>query len=181
MATIFDLSLLREFSLVFVWVLIFVLVYGILEVTNIFKNRGLHALIAIAITILLGTTSGVTTVVTGLIPWFVITGFFVVFFLVLSNFIGVPTKEVLQRFGGEGAVWWLFVPLTVGLMIALVAGGQFARSQAPIDSETGEPVTTPGKVVLDIITDPKVLALMIILGISAVTVVLMAGTHKITS
>ena len=85
MATVFDFGLLREFSDIFAWILIFAIVYGILQVTNLLKSRGLHALAAMAITVLLGVTGGATGVVTGLVPWFVITGFFVIFLMVLAE------------------------------------------------------------------------------------------------
>ncbi|MBS3133409.1 hypothetical protein J4470_04810 [Candidatus Woesearchaeota archaeon] len=177
MATVFDFGLLREFSDIFAWILIFAIVYGILQVTNLLKSRGLHALAAMAITVLLGVTGGATGVVTGLVPWFVITGFFVIFLMVLAQFVGVNIQQTV--FGGSGGVWWIFVPLMIGLVIALVAAGPFARGEAQIDPETGEKIITPGKTVINIITEPKVLGLIIILSIASITVALMAG--RVTS
>ncbi|MAG15546.1 hypothetical protein CMO88_00640 [Candidatus Woesearchaeota archaeon] len=179
MATVFDLGLLSEFSEVFLWILIFVVVYGILQMTDIFKNRGLHALAAISVTIVLGITGSTTTVIEGLAPWFVITGFFIIFLLVLAQFIGVDIHDTV--FGGSSGIWWIFVPLIIGLVISLVAGGQFARETTTIDPETGETITTPGNAVINIITEPKILGFILILAISSVTVALMAGVPKLSS
>src|SRR3989338_2257519 len=107
MATVFDFSLLSEFSEIFVLALIFVVVYGVLQITDIFKNRGLHALVAIAVAVILGTTGATTKVITGLAPWFVITGFFLVFLMVLTQFMGVDVHKTV--FGGAGGMWWIFV------------------------------------------------------------------------
>jgi len=171
MATVFDLGLLNQFSDIFAWILIFVVVYGILQVSDIFKSRGINALIAISATILLGITSNTTAAVVGLLPWFVIVGFFLVFLLLLGNFIGISTADILGRFGDQGAIWWIFVPLIIGLVVALIAGGQLSRSD--VDPETGE--IAPGKTLINVFLEPKVLAMVIILSISAITVAIMTA------
>ncbi len=182
MANVLDVGLLRDFSFVFGWVLIFVVIYGILQVTDIFKNRGIHALVALTVTVIVATTTGTMNILSDMTPWFVIIGFFVVFLIVISNFMGVPTAEVIDRFGGTSVVWWIFVPLALALIISLVSGGQFARGDTTqIDPETGEIIKVPGKTVINVITEPKVLGFILILGISAITVVLMAGVPKLAT
>ena len=171
MATVFDVGLLSEFADIFAWVLIFVVIYGILQITDIFKNRGIHALAAASITFLRGVTGGTTQVIAGLAPWFVITGFFVVFLMILVQFMGVSIQDTV--FGGSAGMWWVFVPLVIGLIIALVAGPFSGETE--VDPETGEAISTPGQNVLNIITEPKILGLILILAISSVTVALMAG------
>ncbi len=180
MANVLDLGLLKDFSFMFGYLLIFVVVYGLLQITDLFKNRGIHALVALAVTVLIATTSGAMAVVSGLTPWFVIVGFFLVFMIVLTNFLGIPTVEVIGSFGGKGVVWWIFVPLMIGLVISLVTGGQFSRGDTTrIDPDTGEVIKEPGKTVINVITEPKVLGFILILAISAITIALMAGVHKL--
>lgn len=182
MANVLDLGLLKDFSYIFGWILIFVVVYGILQVIDIFKSRGIHALIALTITVLVATNTGTMNVVSDLLPWFVIMGFFIVFLLVLGNFMGVSTGDVIARFGGKAIVWWIFVPLMIGLIISLVSGGQFSRGDTTrVDPETGELIKVPGKTVINIITDPKVLGFILLLSISAITIALMAGVHKVVT
>ena len=170
MANVFDLGLLSQFSDIFAWVLIFAVMFGILQVTNPFKNQGINALVAVSITVLLGTTSGTTTVITNFLPWFFITGIFMVFFFVLLNFIGVPLQETVLS--GGGGMWWVFTPLIIGLIIALVAGGQFSKSDPGVEP-------TPGQAVLNLITEPKILGFILIMVIASITVALMAGVPGI--
>jgi len=170
MANVFDLGLLSQFSDIFVLVLIFAVLFGILQVTNPFKNQGINALVAIAITVLLGTTGGTTEVITGLLPWFVITGIFMVFLFVLLNFVGVPLQETVLS-GGAG-MWWVFIPLIIGLVIALVAGGPFSKADPGVEP-------TPGQAVLNLITEPKILGFILIMVIASITVTLMAGVPGI--
>ncbi len=180
MANVLDIGLLKDFSYLFGWILIFVVVYGILQVIDMFKNRGIHALIALTVTVIVATTSGTMNVVSGMAPWFVITGFFVVFLLVLTNFMGLPTAQVMSSFGGKGIVWWIFVPLMLGLVISLVSGGQLSRGDTTrIDPDTGEVIKVPGKTVINIITDPKVLGFILLLAISAIAIALMAGVPRL--
>lgn len=180
MANVLDLGLLKDFSNLFAYLLIFVVAYGILQVTDIFKNKGIHALVAIAVTVIVATTSGVIGIISDLSPWFVILGFFFLFLMVLGNFMGVSTVDIMDRFGGKGVVWWVFVPLMIGLIISLVSGGQLSRGDTTrIDPDTGEVIKVPGKTVISIITDPKVLGFILILSISAITIGLMAGVQKV--
>ena len=72
-------------------------------------------------------------------------------------------------------MWWIFVPLMIGLVIALVAGGQFARGEPKADPETGETAVEPGKAAITTLQEPKILGLILVLAIASVTVALMAG------
>ena len=93
MANVLDLGLLKDFSFLFGYLLIFVVVYGLLQITDLFKNRGINALVAIAVTVLIATTTGSMNVITNLTPWFVIAGFFIVFLLVLTNSLATLSRN----------------------------------------------------------------------------------------
>lgn len=172
MSTVFDLGLLKEFSFIFSMVLIFSVSFGLLQIVDIFKSRGINALAAISMAILLGITSNASEVIEGMAPWFVITGFFVVFLLVLVKFAGVNIGDTML--GGNSGLWWIFVPLAIGLVVSLVSGGALQRSDADEDP-------TPGQAVIEIVTEPKVLGFFLILVISAITVALMAAVPKVAS
>lgn len=188
MANILDLTLLKEFSQIFVWLLIFVVSYGILQAANIFHSKGLHALIALALTVLIGTT-GSTSIITSMTPWFVILGFFLVFLLVLGQFVGLKQADVLSVFSGKGVMWYLFAVLAIGTVIALVSAGQHQGESKDNKTLTGGAVEgageaqtqsqTPGQTIINVLTNPKVLGLILILAIAIVTVALMAGGSSI--
>ena len=174
MATVLDLGLLEQFSDIFAWILIFAVLYGVLQITDIFKSRGINALVAISATILLGLTSGTSDVIAGLLPWFVITAIFMAFLLVMIGFLGINLAET--PLGGGAGFWWVFVPLIIGIIIALVTGGQFDRDEGEEGSDT-----SAGKGVINIITSPKVLGFILIMAISAITVAIMATAPKVMS
>ncbi len=61
MATLLDLGLLKGFSDIFSWLMVFLIVYGVLEVTNLLKNKGVHALLAFVITAVVVITGAAST------------------------------------------------------------------------------------------------------------------------
>jgi len=180
MATVLDLGLLREFSEIFSWLLILAVSYAILSKVGVFPSRGINALIAVAVTVLLSSTTATTDVINGMLPWFVITAFFALFLVVLGNFVGIQTSDVLGAMGGRGVTWWFFTIMVIGVVISLVSSGQFSRGSEPrIDPETGQEISTTGRTVINVLTEPKILALILVLSISAIAVALMAGAPRI--
>lgn len=177
MATVLDLGLLKGFSDIFVWVLVFVIVYGALEVTNLLKNKGLHALFAFAITAVIVLTGGGTNLITAMLPWVVVLAALVLFILMLGQFAGLDTKQVISNFGGRGLVWYLIVPLFVILVIAWTQGPE---PSAATNETTGElipieQVVQEQRPFLGVLTDPKVLGLILVLAVAGMTITLMAG------
>lgn len=179
MATILDLSFLKSFTDIFVWILVFVVVYGVLEVSNLLKNRGLHALFAFVMTAVVVLTGGGTNIITAMAPWFVVLATFVLFILMLGQFVGLDAKTIISNFGGRGVVWYIGIPLFVILIIAWTQGPQ---TKAVVDKTTGEVIIaeTAGqpeerRPFLDVLQNPKVLGLGLILAVGAMTITLMAG------
>jgi len=71
MATFLDLTVLRYFSIIFTFILAFVIVYGFLEVFKMFGSdrKGLHAWVALAMAFLVVLTSSVVNVIKFALPW----------------------------------------------------------------------------------------------------------------
>ena len=68
MATILDVSVLSEFSIIFAWLLVFAIIFGLLEVSNFLQNKAISALIAVVVSTLMMTFPGVVTLITGNYP-----------------------------------------------------------------------------------------------------------------
>ena len=77
-------------------------------------------------------------------------------------------------FSGRSGIWWIFVPLIMGLVISLASGGVLQKGEP--DEET-----TPGRAVIEIVTEPKVLGVFLILVIAGITVTLMAGAPRLST
>lgn len=176
MATILDLGLLKGFVDIFVWILVFLIVYGALEVTNFLKNKGLHALLAFVITAVIGLTGGGTQIITAMAPWVVVIAALIFFILMLAAFAGADLKDLPNVFGKKVVIWIVAIPLFVILVIAWT---QAPQERTVVDPATGEVVTveTPRQQrgYLGVLTDPKILGMFLILGIGSMTLSLMTG------
>ncbi len=181
MATVLDIGILSGFSDIFAWLMVFVIVYGGLEVTNMLKNRGLHALLAFVMTAVIVISGGGANIIVAMTPWVVVIAAVLFFMMLLGGFVGIDQKNLLYVFGGEqsagrNAIWFILIPLVIILVIAWTQG---SPEKTVIDPTTGEEVVVQAEQgqqrgYLGILTDPKVLGLMLILGIGAMTVTLMA-------
>ncbi len=176
MATILDLGLLKGFVDIFVWILVFLIVYGSLEVTNLLKNKGIHALFAFVITAVIVLTGGGTQIITAMAPWFVVIAALIFFILILTGFAGGDLKDMPSVFGKKVVLWVVAIPLFVVLIIAWTQGPQ---ERTTTDPATGEVVTMEApqqqRPYVAVLTDPKILGMFLILGIGAMTLALMAG------
>ncbi|MBN2454021.1 hypothetical protein JXB11_00595 [Candidatus Woesearchaeota archaeon] len=190
MATFLDTVLLEKLSVVFTWLVVFVVAFGVAEVTNILKNRTLNAIFAISIAFLVGFSQPVTSVIAGFAPWAVIIGFFFLFLLLLGNFLGFPTSgagSIIEVMGGKGAIWWVLVPLFIAFAFTL--SGAFG--QQLLEERTGPQDTTTavdgGSVasseheesVIVTLTNPKVLGLMLVFIIGLFTILFLTGAPPI--
>ncbi|MEK6837061.1 MAG: hypothetical protein AABX69_00280, partial [Nanoarchaeota archaeon] len=156
--------------------LIFVIVYGALEVANVLKNKGLHALFAFAITAVIAVTGGGTNLITAMLPWVVVIAAMILFVLTLGQFAGLDTKQILSNFGTRGFTWYVFVPLIV---ISVVAWTQGPEPKVTTGEITGELIpleeSRQQRPFLGVLTNPKVLGMILVLAIGGMTIALMGG------
>jgi hypothetical protein len=193
MATFLDALLLDKFSIIFTWVLIFAVVFAIIEATKVIQNKVLTATIAFCLATLAIATPSLPQILVKFMPWAIVVTIFVLFMLVLGNFMGVPTKEIAYSFGGRRAVWIVLTPLLVGLLFSLSnVFGQGMLSQRTGDSSTDtsgsgdSSVTTSedasvsssdhGEAVVLTLTNPKVLGLIALLIIALFAIMFLTGT-----
>lgn len=176
MATILDLGLLKGFVDIFVWILVFLIVYGALEVTNLLKNKGLHALFAFVITAVIVLTGGGANIITAMAPWVVVLAALIFFILILAGFAGADLKDLPGVFGKKAVIWIVAIPLFVILVIAWT---QAPQEKTVVDQATGEVVTVEDsqqqRPFIGVLTDPKILGMFLIMAIGAMTLALMTG------
>jgi len=99
MATILDVGILSYFTPVFVFLLIFAIVFAILEKTRILgKNKGLNSLVAFVIAMLFILTPELIGVVKLSMPWFILLLVLIVFIVVLFLFVGVKAESITEAF-----------------------------------------------------------------------------------
>jgi len=138
MATLLDATLVGHFSTIFVFLFVFVIVYGFLSVTNIFKQaggaKGLYAIIALAAAFFMAISGNTLKLLTTMTPWFIALVIFVfLVFLVVKMFSGDDDtlfKELIK----QKPVYWVLVVLFVIILIVSLSstyGQSLLEKQQP--------------------------------------------------
>ncbi|MBI5389594.1 hypothetical protein HZB01_04410 [Candidatus Woesearchaeota archaeon] len=203
MASFLDISLLQNFSVIFIFILIWAVVYGILSKIKIFgDNKVLHALIALAVGVLVLFSGFSLEMIKIMTPWF--TTLFIFGFLMIVMFMMFGAKEgdfheILHGQQGKGIVWTISIICIVLILAAFgYVKGQELRNiqnpQVPIPQspstqqpynpgQTGQYVTVGNGVetqsaeatAIRILAHPKVLGFIVILLIAMFTILLLTN------
>jgi hypothetical protein len=117
-----DVSFLGYFSPIFVFVLVFVTVYALLQFTKMLgENKILHALIAVFIAVLFLFSSGATTVILFIAPWFTVLFMFLIFLIMGYKLFGATDQQLKNVISKSHAVQYSV--LAIGIIIALFGLG----------------------------------------------------------
>lgn len=169
---------------IFSWIFAFLLVYGFLEVTQIFKNRGIHAMLAFVFSLIVAISGTATAAIANMVPWFLVMIFFIFIIYLIANFMGLGSADILKSLGGSGAVWWILI---IGIIIMAAGlsqtfGEQLLKARhgggnvTEVPSQPGQPGYSQS--VLLILTNAKVLGMILLFFIGALTIALMTGPIK---
>ncbi|HII14969.1 MAG TPA: hypothetical protein HA362_01540 [Nanoarchaeota archaeon] len=178
MASIMDIGILDYFVPVFVFLLIFGIIFALLEKVSIFgKNKGLNALIAFAIAFLFILTPDLLGIVKIMTPWFTILFVFVIMIVLLFMFVGVKESVITEAITDKGA-WIIIVICVIILIYAMtqVYGSQIQNINTDGNlTESGTSVTSQiGKVIFH----PRVLGMFLLLLIAAQAIRTIAAHTK---
>ena len=189
MATFLDIGLAQHFSIIFTVLLVFVIIFALLEKSKILgENKGLHSLIALCIAIMMLFVPGVTAVIAIMAPWFVIVFLLIFFFFLLLLALGTKWESIVGVASSWQTPHWFL--LIIGLMIfvgalsqvygqALLPYGAQAIGEEVNVTEAGElpPTTDTGdfnKNVGRVVFHPKTLGLVLLLMIGALAIRLLS-------
>lgn len=172
MVTFLGFTALERFSSIFVFLFIFVIVYGILTKTKVFgNNNGLSALIAVFLAILTMFSKRLVLALSMMAPWFVILFIFVLLIVVLIGTVGgkeVENAKVLTS---------TLLNITFGFGIAIfIFSLGFAFFLTPGTTAVNATNATNATSVWNIGINPKILGIFILLMIAAFTVRLIASS-----
>lgn len=114
-----DLGLLEYFSIIFPAILIWVVVYMILEKTKLLgESRSLHAIIALVMAFLVIVSKNVAGIINFISPWFVLLFIFVLLLLMVYRFMGVSEQEITKFVSTDAPVIWLVFAIGIVIIIA---------------------------------------------------------------
>ncbi len=192
MATFLDIGIIENANIVFVFILIFTVIFGLLEYSNPFgkEKRGLHGILALVIAFLLVISKAAVLMINFMTSWFVVLFLFIVFALFAIRIFGATEKETLALLKDSG-----FYPyLIVIIIIILIAGLAHVFGQGLLEkgtkttlknasdaeiikdriAEAGSTQTTSfGENVLNTLIHPKVLGFIAIMVIGTISLALL--------
>ena len=126
MAALLELNILQHFSSIFVVIMLFAILYGVLEASQPFgkDKRGVHAILALFVALLFLVSAMATSVVSVMVPWFIILVVFLFFIMLLFRMFGVDDKQFAKVIKeGSTYPWIIIFSILVGMgAIAAVFG-----------------------------------------------------------
>lgn len=128
MATFLDVGLIENFGVIFVILLIFLILFGLLEYIKAFGEgkRGLHAIIALVVALLFLVSKIATKIVAMMVPWFMVVVIFIFFTLFLARMFGLEEAGVKKLIADPNVYPWIIA--FAGLILFLSLGNAFGQS-----------------------------------------------------
>jgi len=196
MATFLDISILGNFVSIFTFLLVFVIFYGMLELFNIFGSghKGLHAIIALAVSFVVIFSKGVVAVIQTFTPWFTILILIIFFILFAVRMFGATDKDIRDELtSGSTITTWIIIFTVVILLFSLGAGfGQDSLAQGQSSGisatqsnssgnasivESGSTATTSyNQNLYNTLFHPKVLGLILVMLLAVIAMLFLTGS-----
>lgn len=128
MATLLDVGILEHFGSIFVVILLFAVVFGVLEATKPFggDKKGLYAILALFVAAMFLTSVSATNMIKVMVPWFIVVVVFIFFSLLLFRMFGVGDDTFKAVIGDTALYPWVIIFAILVLFGAL--GSVFGQS-----------------------------------------------------
>ncbi len=180
---VLDVALLEHFVIIFPFLLIWVIVFGILSATKSFgDNKGIHAIIGLALAFLFILSKDAVAALNFASPWFVLLFMFIIFTIMAFKAFGASDSDVIGVLRNKEFKYiatWIGI-ISVVIMIAALSNvhGQRLLEEGEVGEDgkvvsTGEGSVASGDFeenVWNTIFHPKVLGLILILLIASFTI-----------
>jgi hypothetical protein len=183
----FDVGLLENFVIVFPFLLVWVVVFGVLSSTKTFgDNKGIHAIIGLALAFLFILSKDAVTAVNIASSWFVLLFLFIIFTIMAFKAFGASDSDVMSVMRNPE---FKFIGTWVGIFSVIIVFASLAHvhGQRLLEEGTGESdiiEAGEGSVASESFQEnvwatlfhPKVLGLILMLLIASFTVRYMASS-----
>jgi hypothetical protein len=190
MVTILDVGLLQNFTIIFSLVFVIAIVYGIFQMGNIFgDNKGLHALIALLVGLMVVMVPNITKIIGVMIPWFVLLFVFILFLIIAYKIFGASDADVLSVLKVDNVVIWVIIIIAIVIVIGSFSSvyGQNMLSKTTSNTTSGSTLTGTGQAsdtgsysqnVSATFFHPQVLGMIFIMLVAVFTISLLAMKTK---
>lgn len=184
MATFLDLGLIKGFSFIFPFLLVWTVVFALLEHRSVFGDRKqIHAVMAFVIAMMVALTRPAVEVISIMTPWFVVLLMVLLLMILFFKFFGVTDEDIVKVFKDPYYVW-------IGWVLGIVSLAIFAGAVLTVFKGTFTAVWTGGEIAvpsgtalgglgeeeaLRTVFHPKILGLIFIFVVAALTVNLLTA------
>jgi len=193
MATFMDVSIISNFSSIFTFILVFVIIYGLLQMVKPMGEgrNGTHALVAVTVAFLVSISSGISVFIQTFTPWFTILILVIFFILFAVRLFGVSESEITSAFKAKSTILtWILIVTVVIVLFSLGAGfGQKTLEEGQSNGTTTSVVsgntTTPTNTgsfsqnLYNTLYHPKVLGLILIMLIVVIAMLFLTDADKV--
>ena len=193
MATFVDISILQNFSSVFTFILVFVIIYSMLEVTKALgpDKKSMNAIIAMIVGFLVSMSSGVVAVIQSFTPWFTMLLILIFFILFAVRMFGVSSETITAEITKKSAiVTWILILTAVILLFSLGSGfgqktleqGQTGGSTISVQTNATTVPTDTGSFsqnLYNTLYHPKVLGLILIMLVVVIAMLFLTDADKL--
>jgi hypothetical protein len=162
MATFLDIGVMQHFTSVFVILLVFVIVFGLLETVKAFGSdkKGLHALIALMVAFIIIVSKMATNMITTMVPWMIVLVIFIFFVMFMLRMWGLGDSDLKSLIGNSEVYPWLIVLIVIVLLTSLstVFGQSLLEkggTKGDINVDYNASLNGQGSGSTIVITDPK--------------------------
>ena len=136
MATLLDVALLKHFDVAFAFLLIFAVVFAVLNFTNVLKGGpGINAIVAFSLAMLALFVPMVTKVITNMAPWFVVLFVFIIFVLIGFKLFGISDDDISKTVLAQGGIKWTFIIIAL-IIIGVSLSNAYGPGLMPGSSDT---------------------------------------------
>ncbi|MBI4440719.1 hypothetical protein HY639_00985 [Candidatus Woesearchaeota archaeon] len=189
MATFLDVSLVKGFSFIFPFLLVWTVLYATLEYRQFFgPRRELHAIIAFVTAMLVALTKPAVEVVSTMTPWFIVLLMVFMMMVLFFKFFGIKDEQISGIFSSYEYSWvgWWIVIISL-ILFAASLGKVFFGAAVPTGEQITGTVETTGvtgigeEAFLKTLFHPKVLGLIFLFIIASLTIKMLAGEVPLPS
>ena len=186
MATILDLSLLKEFDIIFPMLLVFSLVFAVLQNKKYLSdNASINAMIAIVAAFTVALSGTAVSVLNFSFPWFAVAIIFFVLVLLVFQVFGATEGDIRDYLKGSQAIGWVIIAVSLIIILAGL-GNVFGQTLTDLSFDEGAStnstidgggVGTPShqQNIIGIFFNAKVLGLVTLFAIAIFTILLLTA------
>jgi cation transport ATPase len=185
-------GVLGQFNFVFIFLLVFAIVFGVLSYTNPMKDekKGLYAIIAFVLAILVSISSSAVVFIKTMTTWFFVLALFIFLIIFVFGLFGLKESNWQTLVKDPNVHTWVIILAIVIVLFSLGAAfGQklLEKGAGPDGTDTGTGDNTAGSSggiqkgsfadnVLQTFMNPKILGLLVVFLIGVFTIIFLTKT-----